>query len=70
MSCRVCGRSSCTESFHSFEEQRELEDNEEKYAKPIVERIHRRISRIYAIEVDGEYYYKCDDIDNIIQDEL
>lgn len=25
MSCRICKRSSCTESFHSIEEQEELE---------------------------------------------
>lgn len=27
MACRICGRSSCTESFHSLEEQIEFEDH-------------------------------------------
>ena len=26
MSCRICGRNSCTESFHSIEQQNALED--------------------------------------------
>ena len=25
MSCRICGRRACTESFHSFEEQEEAD---------------------------------------------
>ena len=25
MSCRVCGKNGCTESFHTFEEQEEAE---------------------------------------------
>lgn len=26
MTCRICGRSTCTESFHSIEAQEEFED--------------------------------------------
>jgi len=28
MACRICGRSSCTESFHSIEEQERYEEDE------------------------------------------
>ena len=28
MACRVCGRCSCTESFHSIEEQEQYEETE------------------------------------------
>lgn len=30
MGCRICGRSSCTESFHSIEEQEEFEKRQEE----------------------------------------
>jgi len=28
MACRICGRGSCTESFHSIEEQEQYEEDE------------------------------------------
>ena len=28
MSCRICGRNSCTESFHSLEEQDQYEEKD------------------------------------------
>jgi len=28
MACRICGRYSCTESFHSIEEQEQYEEDE------------------------------------------
>lgn len=36
MACRICKRTSCTESFHSIEEQEEFErekENEKKETK-------------------------------------
>lgn len=30
MSCRICGRNSCTESFHSLEEQDKYEEVDDK----------------------------------------
>ena len=30
MACRICGRSSCTESFHSLEEQDKYEEKDGK----------------------------------------
>ena len=32
MGCKICGRSSCTESFHSLEEQEEFETKTGRYA--------------------------------------
>ena len=29
MSCRICGRSDCTESFHSIKEQERYEETED-----------------------------------------
>jgi hypothetical protein len=33
MSCRICGRNSCTESFHSLEEQEKYEEQNGKLVK-------------------------------------
>jgi len=30
MTCRICGRDTCTECFHSIEEQEEFEDLQEE----------------------------------------
>ncbi len=35
MSCRICGRNSCTESFHSLKEQEEHEETFGKYEDKI-----------------------------------
>lgn len=32
MSCKICGRTACTESFHSLEEQEEFETKTGRYA--------------------------------------
>jgi hypothetical protein len=32
MSCKICGRNACTESFHSIEEQEEFETKTGRYA--------------------------------------
>lgn len=29
MTCRICGRDACTESFHSIEEQEQYEENKD-----------------------------------------
>jgi len=31
MACKICGRESCTESFHSLEEQEEFETKTGRY---------------------------------------
>lgn len=32
MSCEICGRGACTQSFHSFEEQEEFDTKTGRYA--------------------------------------
>ena len=32
MACKICGRNSCTECFHSIEEQQEFENKTGRYA--------------------------------------
>ena len=38
MSCKICGRNSCTESFHSLEEQ-EKHENPEAYYEDIISKL-------------------------------
>ena len=52
MSCEICGRSSCTRSFHSLEDQ-EKHDNPEGYLE----------SQISELEIKIEKYEKA--IENI-----
>ena len=33
MACKICGRTACTESFHSLEEQEEFETKTGRYAE-------------------------------------
>lgn len=33
MTCKICGRNACTESFHSIEEQEEFETKPSRYVE-------------------------------------
>lgn len=58
MSCKICGRSSCAESFHSFEEQEladlPIKDVIAKVESEYDEKIEKLEDRIY----DLEYFVK------------
>lgn len=62
MSCEICGRSSCTKSFHSVEEQ----DNFDNIAEDVKERTANRIKNAvnsldYEI-IDDVVYVKLDSV--------
>jgi transcription elongation factor Elf1 len=64
MSCEICGRTSCTRSFHSFEEQDtydEVADRAKEWMR------HKIISRIEQMNGDGELIKRSDAI-NIIKE--
>jgi archaellum component FlaC len=54
MSCKICGRSSCAESFHSFEEQEladlPIKDVIAKVESGYDEKIEKLEDRIYNLE--------------------
>ena len=50
MSCEICGRSSCTRSFHSFEEQ-ERHDDPEKYWSDIAQELEFELEKLRAENV-------------------
>ncbi len=69
MACEICGRNSCTKSFHSLEEQSEHDNIADAIKDRIKERIKRRCNRLTSEYVDDDRYVKLDDVINIIDDE-
>ena len=72
MGCELCGRSSCTRSFHSLEEQDEFDRvNKTDEIKDRLKRIiNYKLNRIKGqyIEEDGEYYIKLQDAIDAVDD--
>lgn len=52
MSCKICGRNSCTESFHSIEEQQSFEEITNNVKERVRSKIYDAISR----KVNGEWF--------------
>jgi hypothetical protein len=69
MGCEICGRGSCTRSFHSLEEQDEF-DRENK-TDEIKERlrgiIERGVDRLRGEHIGDDYYAKLSDVIDVIQ---
>lgn len=73
MSCEICGRSSCTRSFHGFDEQNafdeKADDIKDRTRAMIYDSVNRKTDGQYMM-VDGEesYYVKLDDVLSVIDD--
>jgi hypothetical protein len=57
--CEICGRSSCTRSFHSLSEQEEFDTKTGRYA-PEEKRCEYCDGTGDVHRADGEYMGKCD----------
>jgi len=67
MSCEICGRSTCTRSFHSLEAQREFDDIAEKVKDRMKYILLRKINKLVFIRTEKEeIYVKLDDVEQII----
>lgn len=69
MSCEICGKSSCTKSFHSLEEQ----DNFDNVADKIKERakkiITNKVDRLIGYyDEDDVYWVRLDEVISAIGD--
>lgn len=69
MGCEICGRSSCTKSFHSLEEQ----DNFDNVADEIKERAKRIISnKVNSLtgnyDENDVYWVRLDEVISVIED--
>lgn len=69
MSCEICGRSACTKSFHSLEEQ----ENFDKVADQIKERAKRiitnKVNRLIGnCDENDVYWIRLDEVISAIDD--
>jgi hypothetical protein len=67
MSCKICGRSICTESFHSLQDQ---EDHEKTFGI-VKDRMRQsfigQINRLDKEEINGDIYVRIDQVTDIIE---
>jgi len=69
MSCEICGRSSCTRSFHSLEEQQNFDDIQDPIKDKLIDKIKYRVDRIDGEwHTDDEYWIRYDDVIKLIED--
>ena len=65
MSCEICGRTSCTASFHSLEEQQNFDDIADKVKDRMREVLKARINRLNDAAPDREMYLVC--LDEVLE---
>jgi hypothetical protein len=72
MSCEICGRGTCTRSFHSLEEQLAYDNAYDGIKDKIKSNLLCKINRLSTISNygDNEDYIKLDEVINIINDYL
>lgn len=56
MACEICGRNSCTRSFHSFEEQSEFDDVAATAKEHMRDVLKSRIERLKDYGHDEDRY--------------
>lgn len=71
MSCELCGRSSCTRSFHSLEEQETFDNIADKVKERMGNYIKSKLNRLititnYGDNADNEDYIKLSEVISII----
>jgi hypothetical protein len=67
MSCKICGRGNCTESFHSIEDQNDHENTFGIFKERMVDTIIRKINRLDKEEINEFVYIKIDEVLEIIE---
>ena len=68
MACEICGRNSCTASFHSIEEQQNFDEIADKIKYRAKVCITRDIERINGHYHGDNYYIKLDEVLKVIDD--
>ena len=73
MACEICGRNSCTASFHSIEEQQNFDEVADKIKDRMRDTLVYKVNRLKAISNygdndDNEDYVKLSDVISIIED--
>ena len=69
MPCEICGRNSCTRSFHSLEEQRDFDDVADNVKDNMKAAIIRQIIRLkyYESEETNSNLVNIDEVVSIIE---
>ena len=68
MSCEICGRSACTRSFHSLEEQENFDNKADDIKDRMRNVLISRINNLECEEMNSEYFVKLEDVEKIIND--
>ncbi len=68
MSCEICGRGSCTRSFHSLEAQEEFDNTADQIKERARDFIKDKVERLKGDHIEDEYYVKLEDVLNVIDD--
>ena len=66
MACEICGRNSCTASFHSIEEQQNFDEIADKIKDRAKAYITNKVERLDGHYHGDNYYIKLDDVINAI----
>lgn len=68
MACEICGRYSCTKSFHSLEEQNNFDDMADKVKESIRNYLLKYINRIDYIEIEDKIYIDIEKVEELVND--
>ena len=66
MSCEICGKSSCTKSFHSLDEQNNFDEIADEVKARAQQLIEYRLDRLEYTEIEGEVYIKLSDAIEVV----
>jgi hypothetical protein len=67
MGCEICGRNSCTKSFHSLEEQEAFDNLADDIKQRAIDYISHRVKRLDGHYHGDNFYIKLDDAINTIE---
>lgn len=65
MSCEICGRNSCTRSFHSLDEQSDFDKNADAVKDRMKEVLKREIGKLKDRGTDENFYLV--DLEEVIE---
>jgi len=68
MSCEICGKSNCTKSFHSIEEQTTFDDIADSVKDKMKECLIHRIERLDGHYHGDNFYLKLENVIKTIED--
>ena len=58
MACEICGRNSCTRSFHALDEQKEFDG--------VADNVKERMKELLKRQVDRLTVFDCDENRNLV----